>query len=266
MRSSQWYIVPYDNYQGTVQVCFPVCCRRLSAKTPVGTNLLMCTVVVQYLVHLYQQKQLPSTPYIHRMDQKMRVTASKAVPFLLPTTVIFMFLSLYHGNLLTQQNCITENTHVAIGLSSGTTHATSAVAERSTGTESDYVGPYKVYQKWTEPFPCFPAEKSWKSVATQRSPSHTGLLYTREMKTGSSTLTGVILRLAHRKAKTLLPDSDLPCKLRIDHSSATSMDYANRDKKKSFLMSLLRDPTKRTMSHVCHHILCTFILFISLSS
>jgi hypothetical protein len=85
------------------------------------------------------------------------------------------------------------------------------------------------------------------------------------MKTGSSTLTGVILRLAHRKAKTLLPDSDRPCKLRMDHSSATSMDYANRDKKKSFLMSLLRDPTKRAISHVCY-LLCTFVLFISFSS
>lgn len=128
----------------------------------------------------------------------------------------------------------------------------SATATATALTESDYDGPYKVYSKWAEPFPCFPAEKSWKSVATQRSPAHEGLLYTREMKTGSSTLTGVILRLANRKSKELLPDSHAPCKLRMDHSSARSMDYANRDKTKSFLMSLLRDPTKRAISHVCH--------------
>jgi hypothetical protein len=155
-----------------------------------------------------------------------------------------------------------ENAEIAFALPvTEKTRSRSGAADRSSATavtESDYDGPYKIYSKWTEPFPCFPAEKSWKAVKTQRSPAHEGLLYTREMKTGSSTLAGVILRLANRKSKELLPDSHVPCKLRMDHSSATSMDYANRDKKKSFLMSLLRDPTKRAISHVCHF-LCTSV-------
>lgn len=187
----------------------------------------------------------------------MRALASKVLPVLLPATLMFAFLSVYHGNLLTKESCMMENAEIAFALplTEQKTRSTSAPVATAV-TESDYDGPYKVYSKWAEPFPCFLAEKSWKSVATQRSPAHEGLLYTREMKTGSSTLTGVILRLANRKSKELLPESHAPCKLRMDHSSARSMDYANRDKKKSFLMSLLRDPTKRAISHVCHF-LCT---------
>lgn len=51
----------------------------------------------------------------------------------------------------------------------------------------------------------------------------------------------------------MLPDKK-SCRMRIDHSSARDMEYGQRDKKKSFLSSLLRDPTKRAISHYFHFI------------
>jgi hypothetical protein len=46
----------------------------------------------------------------------------------------------------------------------------------------------------------------------------------------------------------------VPCRMRIDHSSAHKMEYAIRKKDKSYLISLLRDPTKRAISHYFHFI------------
>jgi hypothetical protein len=71
------------------------------------------------------------------------------------------------------------------------------------------------------------------------------------MKTGSSTLAGVILRIAHLRGSQLLPHGG-PCRMRIDHSSARELDYANRNRKKSVVISLLREPTKRVISQFFH--------------
>jgi len=40
--------------------------------------------------------------------------------------------------------------------------------------------------------------------------------------------------------------------MRIDHSSARKLEYSRRNKKRSFLVSLLRDPTKRAISQYFH--------------
>ena len=116
-----------------------------------------------------------------------------------------------------------------------------------------YSGPERTYTSWPSdvPFPCFEAEPNWKTISGQRKPTTEGLLYTREMKTGSSTMAGVYLRLAHRKGEKMNENGG-PCKMRVDHSSARKMEYANRDKKRSFLISLLRDPTKRSISSYFH--------------
>jgi Galactose-3-O-sulfotransferase len=117
----------------------------------------------------------------------------------------------------------------------------------------DYIGPETTYRAWASnsSFPCFEAEDNWRTIYTQRKPTRNGLLYTREMKTGSSTLAGVYLRLAHRKGKLLNPSGGL-CKIRIDHSSAQEMEYGSRDKSRSFLISMLREPTKRSISAYFH--------------
>jgi len=113
--------------------------------------------------------------------------------------------------------------------------------------------PQITWQAWPTNlgFPCEKIEKGWRSALVQRSPADTGLMFVREMKTGSSTLSGILLRLAHRKGELMRPKKG-PCRMRIDHSSARQMKYVNRDKTKSFMISLLRDPTKRAISHYFH--------------
>lgn len=119
--------------------------------------------------------------------------------------------------------------------------------------KAEYDGPSITWEAWPEdrPFPCSPGEHTWKTIKTQRSPANTGLMFVREMKTGSSTVSGILLRIAHLKGEKLLSKGSR-CRMRVDHSSARSMRYAFRNKKKSFLMSLLRDPTKRAISHFFH--------------
>lgn len=180
---------------------------------------------------------------------------------LLPAALVTVLFSFYHVTVLTNQNCTMENDRVGFAVPKRVPLKTHNAAPHRTGNsnnaaltntlEEQYNGPYKIYKKWTEPFPCVPVDPQWKSVQYQRSPATEGLLYVREMKTGSSTLAGVLLGIAHRKAKSILK-SDIPCKMRVDHSPARHMGYAHRDKKRSFLISLLRDPTKRAMSQFFH--------------
>jgi len=113
--------------------------------------------------------------------------------------------------------------------------------------------PQTTWKSWPKDldFPCDEAEINWKDNAVQRSPADTGLLFVREMKTGSSTVSGILLRLAHTKGELIRSDKG-PCRIRIDHASALELQYGKRDKKRSFLMSLLRDPTNRAISHYFH--------------
>jgi hypothetical protein len=126
-------------------------------------------------------------------------------------------------------------------------------------TTFKYDGPQTTWTPWAHDFPCFPDEPDWNSISVQRRPSRKGFLFVREMKTASSTLSGVLLRLAHRRG--LVVDGTrsgvetIPCRLRISHSSAREMKCYERDLKESFLLSLLRDPTKRAISHYFHFII-----------
>eukprot|EP00546_Thalassionema_frauenfeldii_P005661 CAMPEP_0178928824 /NCGR_PEP_ID=MMETSP0786-20121207/20164_1 /TAXON_ID=186022 /ORGANISM="Thalassionema frauenfeldii, Strain CCMP 1798" /LENGTH=363 /DNA_ID=CAMNT_0020604823 /DNA_START=120 /DNA_END=1211 /DNA_ORIENTATION=- len=128
------------------------------------------------------------------------------------------------------------------------------VLEKQVSTNYNTPGiPHTIWNAWptTVSFPCKEIEKRWKSVKVQRSPADTGILFIREMKTGSSTLAGILLRLAHTKGEIMHRDKR-PCRMRVDHSSARHMKYGNRNKQQSFLISLLRDPTKRAISHYFH--------------
>jgi hypothetical protein len=127
--------------------------------------------------------------------------------------------------------------------------------QSSNGTKraAPYNGPFRIWPKWEREFPCFPSELYWKTIKVQRSPADTGILFQREMKTGSSTVAGIILRMAHRYSPNVGDDSvSKPCRLRIDHSSAQIMNYSHRKRSQSFLLSLLRDPTQRAVSHYFH--------------
>jgi hypothetical protein len=86
-----------------------------------------------------------------------------------------------------------------------------------------------------------------------RSPAKEGILFVRNMKTGSSTLAGVAIRIAQALAKkTSKGGREEMCKVRWDHTPAFLLQYGQRDKAKSFLWSFVRDPTDRAVSEFFH--------------
>lgn len=110
---------------------------------------------------------------------------------------------------------------------------------------SDYHGPFKVYTKFEHPFPCFPAEKPLMLTT----PAHEGVLFQRPMKTGSTTMTGIVLRLAHNRGKDY---GVTKCKHRTMHGTGKAFDFYHRDKTKSFLFSIIREPQARSLSQAFH--------------
>lgn len=109
----------------------------------------------------------------------------------------------------------------------------------------------RAFPKWEGNFPCYEPEENWYATQIQRSPAHTGLLYMKEMKTGSSTLSGVTLRIAKQVALRTTTKFKI-CKARFDHSLAVELDYRNRIRDKSFLFTVIRKPTKRATSQFFH--------------
>lgn len=117
----------------------------------------------------------------------------------------------------------------------------------------------RTYLPWPEhqPFPCFEFQHNWKERSTHNTPTQEGFFFIREKKTGSTTLAGVVLRLLHRQARRRRQEderssSGAPCRTRIDHASALVLQYARRNRAKSFLMTMLREPTKRAISAYFH--------------
>ena len=81
--------------------------------------------------------------------------------------------------------------------------------------------------------------------------SDRGFLLQKEMKTGSSTVSGVAIRIALNMARRLGKTYNI-CKSRFDHTYAYKMDFAKRDKKKSFLWTIIREPNSRAASSFFH--------------
>jgi hypothetical protein len=141
--------------------------------------------------------------------------------------------------------------------------------------DETYQGPSRVWPIWnngTEPFPCvYPGADERKLMITK--PAHQGLLFQRPEKTGTTTMVGIVMRLAHNRAAQrngYAVDSpqaiaatnqsephDSPqrfkfCRHRAMHGTAVEMEYHKRDKKKSFLFSVIRDPTAKAVSRFFH--------------
>jgi hypothetical protein len=112
----------------------------------------------------------------------------------------------------------------------------------------------RAFAKWSNDtdFPCFPPDDKWWHPLVLRSPAHEGLLFVKEMKTGSSTMAGVTIRIARNVGRRLFGKKFRLCKLRFDHTSASKLDYGNRNKKKSFLFTVIREPTSRAISQFFH--------------
>lgn len=100
--------------------------------------------------------------------------------------------------------------------------------------------------------PCgeYPMPKRWHHPKVMRSPTKEGYLFVKEMKTGSSTVGGVVLRIARNVARR--KEQPFMCVNRIDHTAARDMEYINRDKARSFLFTVLRNPQKRVTSQFFH--------------
>lgn len=112
----------------------------------------------------------------------------------------------------------------------------------------------RAFEQWPNDtaFPCLPPDDKWWHPLVLRSPAHEGLLFVKEMKTGSSTMAGVTIRIARNMARRLYNKQFRLCKLRFDHTSASFLDYGNRNKKKSFLFTIIREPTSRAISQFFH--------------
>jgi len=111
---------------------------------------------------------------------------------------------------------------------------------------SDYRGPSKVYTKFVDPFPCFMGEKQ----LMLNTPSHEGILFHRPQKTGSTTITGIILRLVHNRGRQQYGFEK--CKHRSIHGSGKEFEFVKRDRTKSILLSIIREPTARALSEIFH--------------
>ena len=116
----------------------------------------------------------------------------------------------------------------------------------------------RAFPKWnaaTLP-PCLPSDDKWNSSRVQRSPATEGLLFVKVPKTGSTTGSGLTIRIASNLAKKqhlhFGPNATQVCKNRVQHSNARLMLYSKRDKTKSILWSILREPTSRTVSMAFH--------------
>lgn len=126
---------------------------------------------------------------------------------------------------------------------------------RSSVSENDFGGvlarPFSLRNNGTIELPCLPPDDLWRQPTTQRSPAREGFLFVKEMKTGGSTAAGIHLRIAHNVARRRKTGYPL-CKVRNDHATATHLDYQHRDRSKSFLWTVIRDPTRRALSQFFH--------------
>eukprot|EP00529_Nitzschia_sp_RCC80_P019949 CAMPEP_0113455422 /NCGR_PEP_ID=MMETSP0014_2-20120614/8368_1 /TAXON_ID=2857 /ORGANISM="Nitzschia sp." /LENGTH=435 /DNA_ID=CAMNT_0000346853 /DNA_START=122 /DNA_END=1429 /DNA_ORIENTATION=- /assembly_acc=CAM_ASM_000159 len=122
----------------------------------------------------------------------------------------------------------------------------------------------RAFAKWTEKYPnrtglalpCFPSDypdmlksANWRP---QRADATRGLLFNKLMKCGSSTASGIHVRLALKEAKRQAIDTinGTHCMARWgDHNAAKNMKYHIRDRQQSMLWTIIREPTRRWVSH-----------------
>jgi hypothetical protein len=119
--------------------------------------------------------------------------------------------------------------------------------------------------------PCYPSNPDWSTLSVRNSPVQRGFFYLKPYKTGSSTTSGVHLRIARNVAQrqgtnelqqpqlntssTGSASSLQICESRFDHGADLHAGYnlfRNRIMNESFLWTILRDPTKRAISQFFH--------------
>jgi hypothetical protein len=145
--------------------------------------------------------------------------------------------------------------------------ATTTDAENKAPWEEQYsfdIVPSRTWKPYEQEFPCYPPRDDH---IMSEDPCHEGILFQRPTKVGSTTMTNIVLRLSHnrgaieaKKMEELQSTNHAQkawkkrphCRHRSNHKTSVDLDYVHRNKKKSFLFSLVRDPTKRRLSTYFH--------------
>jgi len=103
------------------------------------------------------------------------------------------------------------------------------------------IKPYEIWDRSKQPFPCVPED----------GPKNQGIFYIKVPKTSSSTLAHVTSRMAAKESERQGFPTDKMCKTHdpMIHASASDLNCGKRDKKKSFLWTVIRHPNDRAVSH-----------------
>jgi len=114
----------------------------------------------------------------------------------------------------------------------------------------------QAFEPWPYELPCFEPQENWLTPKVQRNKTgaEMGFHFMKPQKTGSSTTSGINLRIARNVAQRLNKSYEF-CRARFDHgpSGFPAADlFANRDPERSFLWSVIREPTKRIISQFFH--------------
>ena len=96
------------------------------------------------------------------------------------------------------------------------------------------------------PFPTWPRETKYTWCLQHYFPKKSGLLFHKLFKTGSSTAASVHLRVAHKVGER--KNFSSPCAVFYKHSFSLQNDQRYRKKSRSFLWTILREPTARSVS------------------
>jgi uncharacterized membrane protein YecN with MAPEG domain len=110
---------------------------------------------------------------------------------------------------------------------------------------TDYAGPSTVWKVYPHKFPCVDGAAEPHMATT---PAHEGILFQRPVKTGSTTITSIILRLIKRYSTTGMDR----CKYRAMHATSRHLEFGQRNPEKSYLLSVVRDPTLKAISRFFH--------------
>jgi len=113
--------------------------------------------------------------------------------------------------------------------------------------------PHKIFKKWGKTIPCFPPipeDLYGKAYKEKKSKLHGGLMYIKVPKTGSSTLAGINLRIAHRH---LPQNSKLKrCRATYRHVKASKMKELLLPKNTTFMWTFIRNPASQFVSEYFH--------------
>jgi hypothetical protein len=112
------------------------------------------------------------------------------------------------------------------------------------------------FPTWQEALPCFPPDENWLDLRDAKSHTKQGFLFCKGKKVGSSTGSGITLRIATNVAQRLgIPDI---CSTRFHHTRASYMAYSQRDHKISSLPTQIskhffKDPSLSTNNLTTFH-------------